>query len=75
MSSKIPSTTANKLIKFFLKQGFVKNRQAGSHLTLKHSDGKFVTIPVHTGKDIGKGLLKKIIKDGGYSIDEFNRLR
>ena len=34
-----------------------------------------VTIPMHTGKDIGKGLANKILKDGEYSAEEFVRLK
>ena len=66
MSKELPTTTAAKLVRFFERQGFYRDRQKGSHLTLKHSDGRVITIPVHTGKDIGKGLLKQILKDGGF---------
>jgi predicted RNA binding protein YcfA (HicA-like mRNA interferase family) len=72
MSQQLPSLTAEKLIRFFQKQGFYQDRQSGSHLTLKHSDGRVITIPVHTGKDIGKGLLKRILKDAGITVEEFN---
>ncbi len=30
---------------------------------MKHADGRVVTIPVHSGKVIGKGLLLKILRD------------
>jgi len=73
MSPQLPSLTSQKLVRFFLRQGFYEDRQSGSHLTLKHPDGRYV--PVHTGKDIGKGLLNKIIKGAGYSVEEFNQLR
>lgn len=76
MSAKLPSITAKKLIRFLKKQGFREDRQSGSHLTLKRSsDNKIITVPVHTEQDIGKGLLKKILTDAGYTVDEFNRLR
>ncbi len=29
-----------------------------------------VTIPVHTGCDIGRGLAMRILKDGGFSVEE-----
>ncbi len=76
MSKRLPAMTARKLVRFLRKQGFVEIRQRGSHLTLKReSDGRTVTVPIHTGQDIGKGLLKKILTDAGYTIEEFNRLR
>ncbi len=76
MSKRLPSLTARKLVRFLRKQGFVEIRQRGSHLTLRReSDSRTVTVPVHTGRDIGKGLLKKILLDAGYTVKEFNRLR
>ncbi len=75
MSKKIIPTTAKKLIRFFEKEGFEKDRQSGSHLTLEHSDERTVTLPVHTGKDIGKGLLKKILKDANYTVEKYNQLQ
>jgi len=76
MSKQLPSITARKLVRFLKQQGFVEVRQRGSHLTLRReSDGRTVTVPVHTGQDIGKGLLKKILSDAGYTVEQFNRLR
>jgi len=40
-----------------------------------HSDGRWTTVSVHKGKDLGKGILRKIIKDAKISVDEFERLR
>jgi predicted RNA binding protein YcfA (HicA-like mRNA interferase family) len=40
-----------------------------------HSDGRWTTVPVHKSKDLGKGILRKIIKDAEISVDEFERLR
>jgi predicted RNA binding protein YcfA (HicA-like mRNA interferase family) len=34
-----------------------------------------VTIPVHTGCDIGRGLAVRILKDAGFSVEEYLRLR
>ncbi len=76
MSSKIPIVTAKELIGALKRTGFSKDRQKGSHLTFINSKtNKTVTIPVHTGVDIGKGLLKKIIADAGLTIEEFVNLR
>lgn len=76
MSKRLPSITARKLVRFLKQQGFIEVRQRGSHLTLRReSDSRTVTVPVHTGRDIGKGLLEKILSDAGYSVEEFNRLR
>jgi predicted RNA binding protein YcfA (HicA-like mRNA interferase family) len=41
---------------------------------LKHPDGRVTVVPVHKGEDIGKGLLRKIIKDARLSREEFLKL-
>ncbi|MFH1625382.1 MAG: hypothetical protein ABID54_09550 [Pseudomonadota bacterium] len=32
-------------------------------------------MPIHKGKDLGKGILRKILKDARISVDEFEKLR
>lgn len=76
MSPRHPSLTARKLVRFLEEQGFVQVRQSGSHVTLRReSDGRMVTVPVHTGQDIGRGLLRRILSDAGLSVEDFYRLR
>ena len=53
------------------KAGFRVVRQKGSHVRMKHPDGRVVTIPVHTGRDIGTGLLRKVLRDAELTRDEF----
>ena len=60
-----------KVIKALSKLGFKIVRKQGSHVVLKHPDGRLTVVPVHHGEDIGTGLLNKIIKDTGLSKEEF----
>ena len=53
------------------KIGYKQVRQKGSHIRLMCEDKKSLTIPNHI---IGRGLLRKILRDANLSIDEFNRL-
>ncbi|WP_423224749.1 type II toxin-antitoxin system HicA family toxin [Candidatus Amarolinea aalborgensis] len=46
-------------------------RQTGSHVRLKHRDGRSVTVPNHLSQDIGRGLLRKILRDADLSRDAF----
>ncbi len=41
---------------------------------MKHEDNRVVTVPVHKGKTIGKGLLRKILRDAELTIEEFIEL-
>lgn len=73
--SNIPTIKGQKLIKILQKQGFVLNRINGSHHIMIHPQ-KYITlsIPVHKGKTLGKGITLAIIKDSGLTIEEFLKL-
>jgi predicted RNA binding protein YcfA (HicA-like mRNA interferase family) len=74
--SRMPQVTAEELVRFLEAQGFVKDRQTGSHLTLWDEGRKrSVTIPVHTGCDVGRGLAVRILKDAGFSVRDYLRQR
>jgi len=71
MSPLFPSITAKDLIRIVRKCGFLLVRQKGSHQIWKHPDGRWTTIPVHPGENIGRGLLRKILNDLEISSKEF----
>ena len=74
--SRMPQVTARELVRFLRAQGFEPDRQAGSHATLRHPARRVsVTVPIHSGCDLGRGLAVRILKDAGYSVDDFLRLR
>lgn len=74
--SRLPQVPAQELVRFLQGQGFTPDRQVGSHLTLWHEKRKrAVTVPIHTGCDIGRGLAVRILKDAGFSVEEYLRLR
>ena len=63
-----------KVMKVLGVLGFERVRQRGSHVVLKHPDGRMTVVPVYSGEDIGVGLLLKIIKDARVSKEEFLKL-
>jgi len=42
--AKLPLLSANEIIKVLLKMGFEKVRQEGSHVFLRHPDGRTTVI-------------------------------
>ncbi|MBI4337641.1 MAG: type II toxin-antitoxin system HicA family toxin [Chloroflexi bacterium] len=54
--------------------GFVPVRQSGSHAVYHHDDGRWTTVPIHKGRELGRGILGKILKDVRLSAEEFERL-
>jgi len=71
---KLPVIKAPKLLRVLLKAGFVKHHQVGSHIQLKHPDGRRTTIPFHPSKEIRRGTLRAIIDDLDITVDEFIKL-
>ncbi len=68
---KLPVVRAVKLLKVLQKLGFYKHHQVGSHIQLKHSDGRRVTLPYHSTQEIRRGTLKAIIDDLDMTTEEF----
>lgn len=58
----LPILKPRKLVKIIEKQGFVKDRQSGSHAIFLHPDGRWASVPLRR-KTIGKGLLRKVLRD------------
>jgi predicted RNA binding protein YcfA (HicA-like mRNA interferase family) len=71
---KLPALRGNEVIRVLGKVGFQAIRQKGSHVRMRHEDGRVVTIPVHAGKTIGIGLLSKILRDAELTREEFIEL-
>ncbi len=56
--------------------GFQRIYQRGSHLRLRHPDTRVVTVPIHAGQNLGRGILGKILCDAELLRQEFpNALR
>lgn len=71
---KLPVIKAKDLLKTLTKMGFVKHHQAGSHIQLKHPDGRRTTIPYHPSKEIPRGTLGGIIDDLGIDVEDFIKI-
>lgn len=72
--SKLPPLKARKIISILRKLGFTQIRQKGRHAFFSHPDGRTTVVPIHQGKDIGKGLLHSILHDIKISPEEFKKL-
>ncbi len=62
---------ARELVRFMCANGQVEARQARFHLIPKHPERKTLAVPVHRGKDLPKGLFLRILKDAGFTLEEF----
>lgn len=72
---KLPSISAREAIKAFEKLDYQNIRQRGSHVRMYHKIDKSkqpLTIPMH--KTIGKGLLRKLLRDAELTVEDFLKL-
>ncbi|MDD5738535.1 MAG: type II toxin-antitoxin system HicA family toxin [Candidatus Pacebacteria bacterium] len=72
MSQRVATLKAKDVISALKKMGFYEVRQKGSHLCFQHSDGRFTLVPCHSGEDIGRGLLRQILREINVSPVEFS---
>lgn len=61
-----------RIIRAFERAGWTVEGQRGSHVKLtKEGNSNILSIPVHKGKPIKKGLLLDQIKKAGLTVEEF----
>jgi len=70
VTTRLPILKGQQLIRALERAGFEALRQRGSHLRMRHPNGRVVTIPLHAGQDIGRGLLRKILRDAELTAEE-----
>lgn len=69
--TRLATTTAARLRKALERRGFSPVRRKGSHVFMRHPDGRGAVVPEHRpGVDIGRGLLVRIARDVGLSPEE-----
>ena len=71
---KLVTITPKKLVKILLYLGFVERDAEGSHVFFYHPDGRTTTVAIKS-KEIGRGLLRKILNDINISKDAYEILR
>jgi predicted RNA binding protein YcfA (HicA-like mRNA interferase family) len=71
---KLKPVEPEVVIKVLRRIGFLPVRQKGSHLIMKHPDGRSTVIPVHPGEELGRGILMEIMSDVRMSKQEFLEL-
>lgn len=72
MSEKLPILSGKEIVKALNKIGFVPVRQRGSHVFMRHPDGRRTVVPIH--KEVNKSTLMDILSQTKLSKDELLKL-
>jgi predicted RNA binding protein YcfA (HicA-like mRNA interferase family) len=72
--SRLPHLSGSEVVRALQKAGFEIVRQRGSHIYLRHTDGRATVVPVHKSEDLGPGILSKILRDAEMNREEFRQL-
>ncbi len=72
--TRLPRLKGRQLVRALEGAGFEVDRTRGSHVFLKHPDGRATAIPLHSGETIGPGLLRAILRDAELSVEDLVKL-
>ena len=74
MSTKVPIVKVKILEQLLFHLGFVAKRQSGSHVFYRHTDGRYTTLSHHGNQDLGRSLIRQILREIDITPDEFIEL-
>ena len=75
MSPKLPVVSGDDLVRIFEKIGYIRVRQKGSHVRLRHAadpQRKPLTVPRH--KTLKRGLLHRLLRDARVTDEQLSAL-
>ena len=67
--ARLPLISGDDFVKAMRKTGYVWDHTEGSHMILLHSSRGRLSVPRH--KELGRGLLRALIRDAELTRDEF----
>ena len=66
---KLPLLSGQEVLTALKRMGFKEVHRKGSHVKMKHPDGRKIVFPYHN--EVDRYTLKGALKDAGISIEEF----
>ena len=63
--SRIPALRAREIVRALERLGFQVRRQRGSHIRLRHSDGRYASVPDHGSRELRREFIFDILKQAG----------
>jgi predicted RNA binding protein YcfA (HicA-like mRNA interferase family) len=71
--SRLPAVSGREAIRAFERDGWVVARRESTHVTMKRRRVRFLlTVPLH--RELDRGLLRRLIRDSGLTVERFRQL-
>jgi len=65
--------SGDEIVRALERGGWVQVRTHGSHIMMQR-EGHDYTLAVPRHREVGRGLLRGLLRDAGISVEEFTRL-
>ena len=72
MSPALPALSGAQLVRALGRGGFDQVSQRGSHVKVRHVDGRMAIVPLH--RELAPGTLRSILRQAGLSTDQVREL-
>ena len=66
---KLPLLSGRQVVRTLERLGFVEVNRKGSHVKMKHEDGRMIVFPFHD--EVDRFTLKGALRDAEIDVDEF----
>jgi predicted RNA binding protein YcfA (HicA-like mRNA interferase family) len=68
---KLPLLSGRQVLSALERLGFVEIHRKGSHVKMRHSDGRIIVFPYHS--EIDRFTLKGALRDAEIGLEDFLR--
>jgi predicted RNA binding protein YcfA (HicA-like mRNA interferase family) len=68
---KLPLLSGREVLKALERLGFAEVHRKGSHVKMKHADGRTIVFPYHD--EVDRYTLKGALRDASIDIEDFLR--
>ena len=66
---KLPLLSGRQVLTALTRLGFVEIHRKGSHVKMKHADGRIIVFPFHD--EVDRFTLKGALRDASIEIEDF----
>ncbi len=66
---KLPLLSGKQILSALMRLGFAEVHRKGSHIKMKHADGRLIVFPFHD--EVDRFTLKGALRDAEIEIEDF----